>query len=94
MSEYLAEPVTSAATIATINASKLGTVGGAVVATSASFFGEYGIAILGLCFTVLFGLLGLIVTYHFKNKEHALKVKEDARRDAEHAATMARLTAR
>lgn len=92
MSDYLTEPAASAATLATINASKFGTVGGAVVAGGASFFGEYGIAILGLCFTVMFGLMGLVVTYHFKTKEHALKVKEDERRDAEHAATMARLT--
>ena len=98
MADHLAEPIASAATVATVNASKIGTVSGVVVATTASYFGDYGIAIAGLCFTILFGILGLLVSWHFKSKEHKLKEAEavrDAERHemakAEHRATIDRL---
>lgn len=89
MQNYISEPVASAATIGTINASKIGVVGGAVVATSANAFGEYGVVIIGWAITIGFGILGLWVTLHFKKKEHAFKAKEDSRRDEEHKAAMA-----
>jgi hypothetical protein len=96
MSDQYVEPITAATTAVTI--SKLGSMSGTAVAVGASWFQQYGIAVAGLAFTVLFGALGLLLSHYFKNKEFEfnrdLKIKEDARRDAEHVATMARLTAR
>lgn len=95
MAEQYVEPITTATTTA-VTISKLGTVSGTAVAVGASWFQQYGIAVAGLAFTVLFGALGLIVSHYFKNKEFELdrdlKIKEDKRRDEEHAATMLRLT--
>lgn len=91
MADQYVEPITTATT-SLVTVSKIGTVGGVGVAGVAEMFGERSIALFGLGFTILFGVLGLLVTYHFKNKEYVLKAKEDNRRDEEHAATMARLT--
>lgn len=94
MTDQYVEPITTTATTL-VTISKLGTVGSTAVAAGASWLQQYGIAVAGLAFTVLFGVLGLLVSHYFKNKEfelnEKLKNREDQRRDEEHKATMARL---
>ena len=48
-------------------------------ATSSAFFGWVG---------VIIALLGLGVTYYFRRKEHELRLRDDARKEAEHLARM------
>ena len=48
-------------------------------ATSSAFFGWVG---------VIIALLGLGVNYYFRRKEHELRLRDDARKEAEHLARM------
>lgn len=48
-------------------------------ATSSAFFGWVG---------VIIALLGLGVNYYFRRKEHELRLRDDARKEAEHLALM------
>jgi heme exporter protein D len=48
-------------------------------ATSSAFFGWVG---------VIIALLGLGVNYYFRCKEHELRLRDDARKEAEHLARM------
>ena len=48
-------------------------------ATSSAFFGWVG---------VIIALLGLGVNYYFRRKEHELRLRDDARKEAEHMARM------
>lgn len=48
-------------------------------ATSSAFFGWVG---------VIIALLGLGVNYYFRRKEHELRLRDDARKQAEHLARM------
>jgi hypothetical protein len=53
--------------------------GGVGCATSSAFFGWVG---------VIIALLGLGVNYYFRRKEHELRLRDDARKEAEHLARM------
>lgn len=52
-------------------------------ATSSAFFGWAGLVV---------AVLGLLVNYYFRRKEHELKVKDEARKEAEHQARMQAIT--
>lgn len=88
MSEQFAEPIATATTTAAttlVTASKIGTIGSAAIAGTAGMFGDHFFAWAGLIATLFFGALGTAVSFYFKHKE-------DKRNEAEHRATMARLT--
>jgi hypothetical protein len=59
-----------------ITTAKVGTVAGGSTTVVAGFFSNIPIAVYGLFATFLFGILGLAVTYYFKNKEYRIKLAE------------------
>ncbi len=102
MHDQLAEPIGQAAST-TITVAKIGTPTSAAIAGLAGMAGDNLIALAGLFFTILFGVLGVVVSYYFKHKAHqlaremayeelALKRQENTRLAIEHEATMKRLT--
>lgn len=92
MDEPLRHISESAATTVTI--SKVATPSTAVASYAAMKLGESELALIGLFFTIVFGLLGLLVNWYFRHKENKRRDEEHAMHKAEHEATMARLTAK
>lgn len=59
---------------AVVTVSKFGTVTGGLTTIIADRMSNLPIAAYGLFATILFGTLGLAVTYYFKNKEYKIKL--------------------
>lgn len=56
--------------------SKAGTLIGCSTTVVGSYLSNLPVAVYGLGATILFGTLGLAVTYYFKNKEYLIKLAE------------------
>jgi hypothetical protein len=61
---------------AVITVAKVGTVTSGFTTVVAGWMHEVPVSVYGLLTTILFGILGLAVTYYFKNKEYRLKLAE------------------
>jgi hypothetical protein len=61
---------------AVVTVSKFGTVTGGLTTIIADRMSNLPIAVYGLWATILFGTLGLLVTYYFKNKEYKIKLAD------------------
>jgi hypothetical protein len=61
---------------AVVTIAKVGTVTGGSTTVVAGWLSYIPIAVYGLIATIVFGILGLAVTYYFKNKEYRLKLAE------------------
>lgn len=61
---------------AVVTVSKFGTVTGGLTTIIADRMSNIPVSIYGLLATLLFGTLGLAVTYYFKNKEYRIKLAE------------------
>jgi hypothetical protein len=59
-----------------VTISKFGTVLGGLTTIIADRMSNLPIAVYGLWATILFGTLGLLVTYYFKNKEYKIKLAD------------------
>lgn len=60
----------------TVAIAKVGTVTGGSTTVVAGFANNLPVAWYGLTATIAFGILGLVVTYYFKNKEYRIKLAE------------------
>jgi hypothetical protein len=59
-----------------VTTAKVGTVAGGSTTVVAGFFSNIPVAVYGIFATVFFGIMGLAVTYYFKNKEYRIKLAE------------------
>jgi hypothetical protein len=59
-----------------ITTAKVGTVAGGSTTVVAGVLENIPIAMYGIGVTILFGILGLAVTYYFKYKEYRIKLAE------------------
>jgi hypothetical protein len=55
---------------------KIGTVTGGLTTVIAGYLSNIPIAVYGIFVTILFGVMGLAVTYYFKNKEYRIKLAD------------------
>jgi hypothetical protein len=61
---------------AVVTVAKVGTIAGGSTTMVAGWLSYIPIAVYGLAATILFGILGLAVTFYFKNKEYRIKLAE------------------
>jgi hypothetical protein len=59
-----------------VTVAKVGTTTGGLTTVIAGVFSNIPIAVYGILLTAVFGILGLVVTYYFKNKEYRIKLAE------------------
>jgi hypothetical protein len=59
-----------------VTVAKVGTTTGGLTTVIAGALSQVPIAVYGLIATIAFGVLGLAVTYYFKNKEYRIKLAE------------------
>jgi acyl-coenzyme A synthetase/AMP-(fatty) acid ligase len=59
-----------------VTTAKIGTVAGGSTTVVAGYFSNIPVAAYGIFATVFFGVMGLVVTYYFKNKEYRIKLAE------------------